>query len=116
MNKVLINHPQLGQYHQDISNSDDPKKAGHVELASKGKYGWEMPQDLPTFRLLKSNRIKADTFARYLFASNFVADKVVLDAACGSGFGTFFLAQEAGAGIRLWYSTGKRKQCTDKVS
>src|SRR3989344_4989982 len=47
------------------------------------------------FNLIKSNRIKADTFARYLFASNFVADKVVLDAACGSGFGTFFLAQEA---------------------
>jgi len=70
MNKVLINHPQLGQYHQDISNSDDPKKAGHVELASKGKYGWEMPQDLPTFRLLKSNRIKG---------------KVVLDLGCGWG-------------------------------
>jgi len=47
------------------------------------------------FKLVKSKRVKADTFCRYLFASDFVADKIVLDAACGSGFGTFFLAQEA---------------------
>jgi len=47
------------------------------------------------FNLIKSDRIKYDTFTRYLFASNFVSGKIVLDAACGSGFGTFFLAQEA---------------------
>ena len=47
------------------------------------------------FKVIKSNRIKADTVNRYIFASNFAADKVVLDAACGGGFGTFFLAQEA---------------------
>src|SRR3989339_2196620 len=47
------------------------------------------------FKAIKSNRIKADTLTRYVFASTFVNDKVVLDAACGSGFGTFLYAQEA---------------------
>lgn len=47
------------------------------------------------FKVIPSNRVKADTISRYLFASDFIRDKLVLDAACGSGFGTFFLAQEA---------------------
>jgi predicted RNA methylase len=29
--------------------------------------------------------------ARYLFAARFVANKVVLDAACGSGYGSAYL-------------------------
>lgn len=37
-----------------------------------------------------SNRIKIDVIAKYLFASFFIKDKIVLDIACGSGFGTFF--------------------------
>jgi len=47
------------------------------------------------FKATKSNRIKFDTINRYIFASTFVADKKVLDAACGSGFGSFMYAQEA---------------------
>jgi len=47
------------------------------------------------FKAIKSHRLKTDTFMCYLFSSKFIADKVVLDAACGTGFGTFFLAQEA---------------------
>lgn len=42
-----------------------------------------------------SNRVKADTIVGYLFASFFVKDKIILDIACGTGFGSFFLAQEA---------------------
>lgn len=42
-----------------------------------------------------SNRTKADAVVKYLFASFFTREKKVLDIACGSGFGTFFLAQEA---------------------
>jgi len=42
-----------------------------------------------------SNRTKADTIVKYLFASFFVGDKIVLDIASGIGFGSFFLAQEA---------------------
>ncbi|MFA6254834.1 MAG: class I SAM-dependent methyltransferase [Patescibacteria group bacterium] len=47
------------------------------------------------FKVIESKRVKADTVSRYLFASDFVRDKIALDAASGSGFGTFFLAQEA---------------------
>lgn len=36
-------------------------------------------------------------FARYKFACGFVRDKVVLDAACGSGYGSLLLAQEGKA-------------------
>ena len=32
---------------------------------------------------------------RYAFASQFIADKKVLDAACGEGFGSFLLADKA---------------------
>ena len=32
---------------------------------------------------------------RYIFASNFVKDKVVLDVACGVGFGTSYLARKS---------------------
>jgi len=42
-----------------------------------------------------SNRTKVDAIVKYIFASFFVQDKTVLDIACGSGFGTFLLAQEA---------------------
>ena len=47
------------------------------------------------FKSTESKRVKFDTFTRYIFASTYVKDKTVLDAACGSGFGTFFYAQEA---------------------
>lgn len=47
------------------------------------------------FEFDQSPRIKFDTFIRYIFASNYVANKKVLDAACGIGFGTFLYAQEA---------------------
>lgn len=47
------------------------------------------------FKAIKSYRVKTDALMCYLFASKFIADKVTLDAACGIGFGTFFLAQEA---------------------
>ena len=42
-----------------------------------------------------SNRTKVDAIVKYIFASFFVKGKAVLDIACGSGFGTFLLAQEA---------------------
>ncbi len=42
-----------------------------------------------------SNRTKIDALVKYIFASFFVRDKKVLDIACGSGFGSFMLAQEA---------------------
>ena len=41
-------------------------------------------------------RIYDDHVARYRFASNYVVDKVVLDAACGTGYGTVIL-KNAGA-------------------
>lgn len=47
------------------------------------------------FGAIKSNRIKFDTFTRYIFTSTYTRDKIVLDAACGCGFGTFIYAQEA---------------------
>ena len=46
-----------------------------------------------------SNRTKADAIVKYLFASFFTRGKVVLDIASGSGFGTFFLAQESAKAI-----------------
>ncbi|MGD8499074.1 MAG: methyltransferase domain-containing protein [Phycisphaerales bacterium] len=45
-------------------------------------------------------RIYDDHVARYAFAARYVADKTVLDAACGTGYGSARLA-EAGAG-RVW--------------
>lgn len=47
------------------------------------------------FGMTKSSRIKAITINSYIFASHYTQDKTVLDAACGSGFGTFLFAQEA---------------------
>ena len=36
-------------------------------------------------------------FQRYRFASQFVKDKVVLDAGCGAGYGSWIMATEGGA-------------------
>ena len=41
------------------------------------------------FGITKSKRIKSVFINDYIFASNFVEDKKVLDAACGCGFGSF---------------------------
>src|SRR3989338_3859239 len=45
--------------------------------------------------MTQSQRIKAVTYNGYIFASRYVNHKKVLDAACGSGFGSFFIAHEA---------------------
>jgi len=42
-----------------------------------------------------SNRTKIDSLVKYIFASFFTRNKRILDIACGSGFGSFMLAQEA---------------------
>ena len=34
---------------------------------------------------------------RYLFVKEFIKDKNVLDAACGSGYGSYFMATEGNA-------------------
>jgi SAM-dependent methyltransferase len=61
-----INHPVLGNYEQQIF--DTPDEAGHTGLASQGRYGWEIPQDIPTTKLLSE-----------------VSGKTILDLGCGWG-------------------------------
>lgn len=57
---------------------------------------------------LNSSRVVEDHIAAYHFASNFVKDKIVIDAACGEGYGSSIL-KNAGAkevyGVDLDQST-----------
>jgi len=39
--------------------------------------------------------IVQEHIARYIFANNYVQNKIVLDAACGSGYGSYMMAQTA---------------------
>lgn len=48
--KQTINHSILGQYEQAVFDSTE--EAGHVALASEGKYGWEMPSEPVIERLI----------------------------------------------------------------
>lgn len=73
-----IEHPVLGAYEQQIF--DTPTEAGHADLASKGKYGWEIPPDIPTARLL-----------------NNVSGCTILDLGCGWGSNVVIPAIEKGA-------------------
>lgn len=65
--RLVINHPLLGKYEQVVY--DTAEEAGHRSLASEGKYGWEMPLDPVTEKLVI--RISAG--------------KVVVDLGCGLG-------------------------------
>lgn len=73
-----IQHPILGNYEQYIF--DTPSEAGHIDLASAGKYGWEIPPDIPTLRLL-----------------NEMAGKSILDLGCGWGNGIVIPAMKEDA-------------------
>src|SRR3990172_11252632 len=42
----------------------------------------------------KGDLIWAEHFVRYIFSGQFVENKNVLDIACGSGFGTYYLADK----------------------
>ncbi len=78
MRQRSISHSVLGKYEQLIF--DTPQEAGHTDLASQGKYGWEIPVDLPTSALL-----------------DYVAGKAVLDLGCGWGNTIAIPAMERGA-------------------
>lgn len=73
-----IDHPVLGKYDQHVF--DDITDAGHITLASQGKYGWELPQDLPTIKLLSD-----------------IGGKSLLDLGCGWGNTIVIPAMEAHA-------------------
>jgi len=47
----VIFHDVLGEYEQRVF--DTPEEAGHIPLASSGKYGWQMPVDTATSYALK---------------------------------------------------------------
>ncbi|MAF13855.1 MAG: hypothetical protein CMI53_03110 [Parcubacteria group bacterium] len=42
-----------------------------------------------------SNKIRMDTYTRYLWAGTYTKHKKILDYGCGTGFGSFIIAQEA---------------------
>ena len=46
-------------------------------------------------------RIAYEHIQRYLFAANFVADKTVLDVACGEGYGSGLLSSRAARVVGL---------------
>jgi SAM-dependent methyltransferase len=46
-----IDHTILGNYTQQVF--DTPEEAGHIQLSSEGKYGWQMPLDSATAFVLK---------------------------------------------------------------
>lgn len=46
---------------------------------------------------VSSKRMQDDHLQRYRFASRFVADKDILDVACGAGYGSVFLKEHGGA-------------------
>src|SRR3989344_1791927 len=46
-----------------------------------------------------SLRVQQDHIERYLFASDFVVGKKVLDIACGSGYGSDFLLKKGAASV-----------------
>ncbi|MBI5358200.1 hypothetical protein HZB69_01050 [Candidatus Amesbacteria bacterium] len=64
--REVQNHPILGSYEQVVF--DTPEEAGHVKLASEGKYGWQMPTDVATSYVLRD-----------------CTGKTVLDLGCGLG-------------------------------
>lgn len=54
------------------------------------KGGWGLDY-MPTGNILMPYRLLREHIIRYVFASQFVSDKVVLDVACGSGYGSNYL-------------------------
>jgi 2-polyprenyl-3-methyl-5-hydroxy-6-metoxy-1,4-benzoquinol methylase len=56
---------------------------------------------------------------RYLFAGDYVRNKTVLDAACGTGYGAFYLANHGAkclVGIDLAHSATAHAKCTYQIS
>lgn len=55
------------------------------------------------------------SFERYCFASKFVKkDSIILDIACGSGYGTNFLAERSGYGVGMDVDRGIINYCVNK--
>lgn len=79
----IINHPVLGEYEQIVFDSTE--EAGHVALASEGKYGWEMPSD-PVIERLTGETI----------------DKTVLEI--GPGKGNVFAIPSLASGAKELYA------------
>lgn len=60
------------------------------------------------------NPIYKDHIARYNFAASFVANKTVLDIACGEGYGTIILAKKARSVIGVDLSKSTIKEAKSK--
>lgn len=65
--RVRIVHSVLGEYDQTVYPTME--EAGHVRLVSENRYGWEMPTDPPTERLVVDRS----------------HGKVIVDLGCGLG-------------------------------
>ena len=57
-------------------------------ILPKGRWGLDY---MPAGNILMPYRLLREHIIRYVFASQFVRDKVVLDVACGSGYGSSYL-------------------------
>jgi 2-polyprenyl-3-methyl-5-hydroxy-6-metoxy-1,4-benzoquinol methylase len=62
------------------------------------KGGWGLDY-MPAGNVLMPYRLLREHIIRYVFASQFVRDKVVLDVACGSGYGSSYLANKGARGV-----------------
>lgn len=78
-----IIHPVLGGYEQIVFDSTE--EAGHVKLASEGKYGWEMPSD-PVIEILIHE----------------TTDKTVVEI--GPGKGNVFAIPSLTCGVKDFYA------------
>ncbi len=47
---------------------------------------------IPTIKNILKNYVVRQHIMRYVFASNYVKDKVIVDVACGTGYGSHYLA------------------------